>query len=130
MPGAQSARLAASRGAGQQQASSGPVQQQTTNWPAATPPLQSYFVALTVLVAAVSSASAGHLLAPAGPLLAPAPLPAPVLAAPAPILTAPAVIGHAPVLLGHAPVATSTHIAAPIAAHTISRPVATYSTTQ
>lgn len=100
--------------------------------------LQSYIVALTVLVA-ISGAAASHLLAPAaplplaapiahGPLLAPA-LPAPLLA-PAPILTAPAVIGHAPVLVGHAPVATSTHIAAPIAAHTISRPVATYSTTQ
>lgn len=102
---------------------------------------QSYIVAITLLVA-VSSATASHLLAPAGPLLHAAPLaapyPGPLLApalpapllAPAPILTAPAVVGHAPVVVGHAPVATSTHIAGPIAAHTISRPVATYSTTQ
>lgn len=98
--------------------------------------LQSYIVALTVLVA-ISGASASHLLAPAAPLLpaaAPAllapPLHAPILAGPAPILTAPAVIGHAPVLLGHAPVAHSTHIGAPIGSTIISRPVATYSTTQ
>lgn len=88
--------------------------------------MSSFTIALTLLVAA-SCVQAGHLLAPAAPLLH-APLPAPILA-PAPILTAPAVVGHAPVLLGHAPVATSTHIAGPIAAHTISRPVATYSTT-
>lgn len=97
------------------------------------------FVAFTLLAVAVASAQAGHLLAPGAPLLhaplaapallAPAPLPVPLLH-PAPLLTAPAVIGHAPVVVGHAPVAHSTHIAAPIAAHTISRPVATYSTTQ
>lgn len=103
-----------------------------------------FFAFFVTLFVAVSCATASHLLAPGAPLLAPplagpallahAPLPVP-LAAPAllhaaPILTAPAVVGHAPVLLGHAPVAASTHIGAPIGSTIISRPVATYSTTQ